>query len=151
MKPGQDRSNEQLACRNRSATASLIRGILAFATAPGAVALADRGVDFTPSLLRGFITTGILLTLIAAVTDHCVKVVLKRSQGIISGEDTAIPGMVCGYQGLGIWSLAATFLVIPLVLHSRYTDHGNLGLGSLRIIDEAAAAYLCSCGYGNES
>lgn len=137
---------EKPARRSQSAILSLTLGILAFASLPIALALAYLGV-LTLTLFVGFIATGISLGLLAVVTGHRAKVSIQGCQGRNGGGDRAIQGMVLGLVGLGLCSITF-FFVIWLTLFPHPHGDSISGLGPLRIIDEAAAAYACSYGHG---
>jgi hypothetical protein len=123
-------------------------GILSFATVPGAFALAYLGVNFAQSLLVVFFAAGILLGLLAVVTGRRANASIRQSQERIIGEERATAGTVWGYLGLGIWSLPVILYIITLALPHRFLGDVSPGVGALRIIHEAAAAYSCSYGHG---
>jgi hypothetical protein len=143
---GSEAPFEQPLRMSRTATVSLILGVLAFATLPIAIGLGYFGV-FSGTSFVSVVATGISLGLLALVSGHRANVSIKRSQGRISGGHRAIGGFVWGSVGLGIWSLAAILLVLSLFL-PRYEGDVNYGVGALRTIDEAATAYACSYGHG---
>jgi len=135
----------------RSATASLILGLLSCATIPMGIVLftlgAVFGSGFTVPLVIALVAAGILMGVLAIVTGYLSNRSIKHSEGKLTGEKRATPGMVWGSIGLGIWSLPIILLVFLLAFPSFFRPRGNIGsvgVASLRVINEAAAAYSCS-------
>lgn len=140
--------------QKRDATASLILGIVSFATLPVAFAFsyvfanlpvtfvffkADLPADVFAVLFATAIFGGVLALVLGRRANQAVR----RIEGRLFGDDRAKPGMVSGALGAGFWSL----LVILRLLPHPLLDSGGGPVDCLLTINTEAIEY--STQYGN--
>jgi hypothetical protein len=142
-----DRSRQR-----RDATTCLLLGLLSFATLPAAFAIVYCELRQPDALGAALLVAGFLIAVptgvLALVYGRRANQAIRRMEGRISGDERATPGIILGAVGVGIWFLPILFLPFAPTLFHPLVGDGSPGVGSLRVIDQAAAAYSCAYAHG---